>query len=519
MRSFATVFGITLSFLLATAAPAQTFATDEPVLQQIWEEATQRSELERLAQVLLDSLGPRLTGTPQKQFAHDWAVAQYERWGITARNEQYGTWRGWERGTTHVDLLSPRVRSLDAMMLAWSAGTAGTVEGRVIELPRLGDRDELEAWLPSVRGAFVLLSFPEPTCRPLSNWQLHGREETVERLRRERESAEQEWQSRRQSLGFTESEIAQRLEAAGAAGMLTSNWAGGWGVERIFGTVTDAVPTIGVSCEDYSLLARLVENGQQPRIRVDARSRFLGDVPTFNTIAELRGTELPDEYVLLSAHFDSWDGASGATDNGTGTVTMMEAMRILRQVYPNPRRTILVGHWGSEEQGLNGSRAFTEDNPHVVDGLQALFNQDNGTGRIANISMSGFTEAAEHFARWFARMPAEVTREIEIDNPGFPAAGGTDHAAFVCHGAPGFSLNSLHWDYFTYTWHTNRDTFDKLVFDDLRDNAVLVAMLAYLASEDEERVSREQRTTFPGPHSRWQPASWPACRPAMRSGP
>jgi carboxypeptidase Q len=106
---------------------------------------------------------------------------------------------------------------------------------------------------------------------------------------------------------------------------------------------------------------------------------------------------------MLSAHFDSWDGASGATDNGTGTIIMMEAMRILRQVYPNPRRTILAGHWGGEEQGLNGSRAFVADNPRIVEGVQVLFNQDNGTGRIAHISMQGFGRTGPFFERWLAR--------------------------------------------------------------------------------------------------------------------
>ena len=112
--------------------------------------------------------------------------------------------------------------------------------------------------------------------------------------------------------------------------------------------------------------------------------------PTFNTIGEIKGTEKPDEYVILSAHFDSWDGGTGATDNGTGTITMMEAIRILKKIYPNPKRTILIGNWGSEEQGLNGSRAFVEDHPEIIKNIQAVFNQDNGTGRVVNIQARDF---------------------------------------------------------------------------------------------------------------------------------
>src|SRR5687768_17907503 len=126
---------------------------------------------------------------------------------------------------------------------------------------------------------------------------------------------------------------------------------------------------------------------------------------------------------MLSAHFDSWNKSSGATDNATGTVTMLEAMRILKQAYPRPKRTILVGHWGGEEQGLNGSRAFMADHPEIVSGLQSLFNQDNGTGRVTAISTSGLVNAGEWFGRWLARVPTEITRHITLGVPGNPPGG------------------------------------------------------------------------------------------------
>ena len=251
-------------------------------------------------------------------------------------------------------------------------------------------------------------------------------------------------------------------------------------------------------------------------LRVTADAESLGEIPVFNTIAEIRGSEKPDEYVVLSAHFDSWDGASGATDNGTGTVTMMEAMRILKAAYPNPRRTILVGHWSGEEQGLNGSRAFARDHPEVVSGMQVLFNQDNGTGRIQNVSAQGLSRAGESLVRWFAQLPPQLTSDIDFTFPGTPGGGGSDYASFICAGAPAFSLGSLSWAYGTYTWHTNRDTFDKIVFDDLKENATLVAMLAYLASEDAERVSRERRAVMPADDA-GRPREWPACRDADRT--
>jgi Zn-dependent M28 family amino/carboxypeptidase len=186
--------------------------------------------------------------------------------------------------------------------------------------------------------------------------------------------------------------------------------------------------------EDYTLLYRLAARGQKPVINITALSKELGEVPTFNTIGEIKGTEKPEEYVVLSAHFDSWDGGTGATDNGTGSLVMMETMRILKKMYPNPKRTILVGHWGSEEQGLNGSRAFVEDHPEIIANIQAVFNQDNGTGRVVNLSGQGYLHAYEYLGKWLAKVPTSVTKHIETTFPGTPGGGGSDYASFVAAG-------------------------------------------------------------------------------------
>src|SRR5206468_7245162 len=158
---------------------------------------------------------------------------------------------------------------------------------------------------------------------------------------------------------------------------------------------------------------RLAENKQNPIIEVTAESQALGEVPVFNVVGEIKGSQLPNEYVMLSAHFDSWDGGSGATDNGTGTITMLEAMRILKQVYPKPKRTILVGHWSGEEEGEVGSSAFREDHPDVMKGLQALFNQDNGTGRIVRVGAAGLPDADVHIRGWLDKLPTEIKAQVQ----------------------------------------------------------------------------------------------------------
>jgi carboxypeptidase Q len=196
---------------------------------------------------------------------------------------------------------------------------------------------------------------------------------------------------------------------------------------------------------------------------------------------------------------------------------MMESMRLLKKYYPHPKRTILVGHWSSEEQGLNGSKAFVEDHPEIIKNLQALFNQDNGTGRVVLISAQGFINAGESLARWISRIPQEVTGNIKLDFPGIPPRGGTDNASFVVDSAPGFGLGSNSWDYDPYTWHTNRDTYDKLVFDDLRNNVILTACLAYLASEDTMMVSRAKRI-MPIDEKTGQPRPWPQMKGPERAG-
>ena len=519
--------------VLATPAASQGFgqpsgfAVNDPVLRRIWAIGNDSSQLAHLAQVLFDSLGPRLTASPGMNAAQDWLVRTYTAWGITARKEQYGTWRGWRRGATHIDLITPRQRSLEGTMLAWSPGTpkGRPVRGGVVILPDVADSAALVKWLPQAKGKFVLISFAQPTCRPDDSWEKWATQATADSMKARRTAAQQAWQQRIQHTGFAGTgtvaaiaPLSRRLEAAGVAGIIGSFWSQGWGVQKIFQAYTDRAPVLDVACEDYGLLYRLAANNQGPLLEVTAESQALGEVPVFNVVAEMKGSTLPNEYVMLSAHFDSWDGGSGATDNGTGSITMLEAMRILKLVYPNPKRTILVGHWSGEEQGLNGSRGFVADHADVVNGLQALFNQDNGTGRVESMSASGFPDASATLARYLARIPADITRNIKFSFPGAPSGGGTDHASFVACGATGFGLGSGDWDYGRYTWHTNRDTYDKLSFDDVKNNAILTAMLVYLASEDSTHISRVKRDVFQA-RPNGQAGAWPDCQPPQRSTP
>lgn len=486
--------------------------------QNVVKEQQENSQLERLAYQLLDSIGPRLVGTPAMQKAADWAIKTFNSWGITARTEKWGEWRSWERGSIQADLIEPRIHTLEAKQLAWSPGTGGkTVTGEVVILPLVTDSMAFINWLPQVKGKYILISAPQPTGRPDDNWKEYGTEASIEKMKKLQDSLTQDWTLRGRRHGLSAANLAIALENAGAAGILSSYWSKSFGSNKIFGANTKKVPHVDLSLEDYGLLYRLAQNGAKPKISLKVDAKTFAPAPAFNTIAEIKGVEKPDEYVILSAHFDSWDGGTGATDNGTGTLVMMEAARLLKKYYPNPKRTIIIGLWGSEEQGLNGSRAFVEDHPEIVKNTQAVFNQDNGTGRVETISGQGFLHAYDFMGRWLSKVPRNVTSGIETNYPGSPGGGGSDHASFVAAGVPAFMLSSLSWGYGTITWHTNRDTYDKIVFDDVKNNVILTAILAYEASEDPAKASREKIVLPVNPRT-GQSGEWPAQRSPNRKG-
>ena len=577
MSTLRTASALALLTVGAASLPAQTFPTSDPVIKHIWSLGMDSSHTYQLSQILFDSLGPRLMGAPNLKAAQDWLVKTYQSWGIDAKNERYGTWRGWRRGYSHIDLVQPRVRSLEGTMVGYSPGTGGKdLVAATIILPRFADSTAFVRWLPQARGRLVLVSAPMPTCRPPEDWVENATPASQFRMDSLAAETQAEWapalggnvapgaggvRGTGYSLALGGGTLGMRLEQAGAAGVITSrpkltfripnpnatengrggrggfgggpNGTGGWGTMEIFETYNTKAPTIALSCEDYGLVFRLTENHQSPKLRLNLDAQLLGEQPVFNTIARIPGTERPNEYVMLSAHFDSWDGSSGATDNGTGTITMLEAMRILKQAYPRPKRTILVGHWSGEEEGEVGSSAFREDHPEVLKGLQALFNQDNGTGRIVRMSAAGLPDADTHIRRWLDAIPVELKEQIQYGGVGGPAGGGSDDFSFSCAGLPAFGLGALPWDYSNYTWHTDRDTFDKIVFDDLESNATLTAMLAYLASEDPTLIARvdpdSARRAFEAEHGNagaagnargrgfGGPRPWPQCNKAPRS--
>lgn len=490
--------------MIDSARYVRTTPPSDPTVQRLWDEGMQRGQVMELAQVLLDSIGPRLTNSDRFDAGQRWLIGKYAEWGITAKQEQYGTWRKWIRGVTHMDMVFPRVRTLEAIQLAWSPGTGNQWrEAEAITLPKTNE--SWEEWAANARGKFVLYTAPVAVCRSPAQIAEYGTEATQSRIASMRTREALAEMSDRLIRGGNPKEWPKTV---GVAAMLGNNWSNYPGIDKIFGSPKDQVPTIDVSCEDYGLLYRLAENGQHPRVRLYAESQDLGEQPVHNVIATIPGTEKPNEYIVLSAHYDSWDGGSGATDNGTGTLTMLEAARILKAIYPNPKRTIIVGHWGGEEQGLNGSRAWVADHPEMVARVHAGFNQDNGTGRIQSLGPGPFPAGEDALIRYLQALPSQASGQIRLSGVGNPATGGTDNASFQCMKSPVYGAGGVSWDYGSTTWHTNRDTYDKVIAEDLQYNATLIAMLTYMADQDPQLLSHD---VIDLKDREGNPAPWPSC--------
>ena len=504
---------LSLMVVLPSDGIAQSFPTDDPVIKAMWEQGMEQSHTREFAHHLTDVIGPRLTGSSNLAAAQDWLLETYESWGIEAQREEIGEWTGWEQGVLHVDMLEPRVATIEAEMLAWSHPTDGPKTASVILPPSLDE--DVAAWWAAAKGKYLLASAPEPTCRASQELEANARPETVESIGEQRNEWRREWAQRsaklREYVGSLEDRDPEHL-----GGILTSRWSGGWGVNKVFSASGDPIVQADISCEDYGMLVRLAESGHTPVLRINAEAEFTGRVPLFNVVGRIPGTELPDEYVLLGAHLDSWHAGTGATDNATGSVMMLEAMRIIKETYPNPRRTIIVGHWTSEEQGLIGSGAFREDHPEIMEGMQAAFNQDNGTWRFVELEGQGFLESRVHLPKWMSVVPPELTEDILLPVPGGQNNAGSDHTSFICAEIPSFRFRSPYPEYRQYTWHTNRDTFDKIIFDDLAENATLAAMVAYMASEDPVRFDRTVANLPTDPRT-GEPRAWRSCRPSRRS--
>jgi carboxypeptidase Q len=500
---------------------------DPQVIARILEEGAARSQVMEHVIWLADIHGPRLTGSPGIEQAGVWALQQLTSWGLSnVREERFDFGRGWSLERFSAHMIEPQVQPVIGMPKSWTHGTGGPVTAEVVYAP-IRTESDFERYRGRLRGRIVLTQ-PERQVNLLDGRVvLRMNEREIEEARTVTDprgapapTPPTAVEPAPPPVPPSAQRIAEFYRQEGAIALLergsdTDIVPGGsdlsWTTQRadggtIFVTTggsrapdaPETLPSIVLAVEHYNRMVRILERGVPVRMELDVRTRFHEETRpnAFNIIAEIPGTDpvLRNEVVLIGAHFDSHHGGTGATDNATGSAAMMEAMRILKAVGAQPRRTIRVGLWGAEEQGLMGARNYVER--HLVDAsgpkpefdrFSAYFNIDNGTGRIRGIWLERNLAAGPVFEAWL-QLPA--LRELGVEIIGPRAVGSTDHAAFTRAGLPGFQFIQERLEYRSRTHHSTMDVVDRVQADDMRQMATVAALFAYLAAQADERIPR-----------------------------
>lgn len=514
---------------LAVAAVAGTtaLAAEEPVdwemVGRIRDEGFHHSQVMKTLGHLTDTIGPRLTGSPQMKQANDWTRQQLEDWGLAnAHLEAYDFGHGWSFTRASVQMITPHEVPLMALPEAWTQGTEGAVRGEVTKV-KIGSEDDFEKYRGKLEGKILLMEEVSQGHGP------PGRPSPDDPKRRYTEEDLDEmwhfpipdehagaWRSRmRERRKLREEVTAFLIEEKALATISKSSRDDG--ILRVAGggsrKVDDpkAITGLVLAAEQFQRIERFLDQDQKVEIELDVDARFHEEsTDAYNTIAEIPGSDRRGEIVMVGAHLDSWHGGTGATDNGAGSAVMMEAVRILKALGVKPRRTIRIGLWSGEEQGLLGSRAYVKEHfatrPEPPEGedadpfkerwpltlkpehakLSAYFNLDNGSGRVRGVYTQENTPVTPIFRAWLA--PFE---DLEADTVTQRNTGGTDHQSFDAVGLPGFQMIQDPLDYFAKTHHTNLDVLDLVEADDLKQASVILASFLYNAAMRDEMLPRK----------------------------
>ncbi|MCA9764160.1 MAG: M20/M25/M40 family metallo-hydrolase [Gemmatimonadetes bacterium] len=488
---------------------------DVATIERIKTEAMERSQVMDIMSWLTDVHGPRLTGSPITKAAGDWAIETMKGWGL--ENVHYEWWgpfgRGWVADHFHAMMTAPHPFQLIAYPAAWSVGTNGVATGDVVRIAidSVADFDRLKGTL---RGKWVMMD-PVPTIE--AHWQPLATRFTDDALAGmaavQPPTQAQQAASRGGRGAFGGGPRGPNMAQLrteffvneGVLGVLVPSTRDG-GTLRAAATgnrnpdAPAAVPSIIVAGEHYGRISRLLEKQIPVTVEIDSRVRFTdGDLRSFNILGEIPGTDpaLKDEVVMIGAHFDSWHMGTGATDNGAGSATMLEAMRILKALDLKPRRTIRIGLWTGEEQGLIGSRQYVAAHLASRDStglqtmpawqkFQAYFNVDNGGGKIRGVFQQSNPEVAPIFEAWMQPFNAGGMQTLTITN-----TGGTDHLAFDGVGLPGFQFIQDPLEYGTRTHHTNMDVYERIQPDDMKWNSAVLAAFAWQAAQRDGQLPRK----------------------------
>ena len=504
-------FTLVLAAALQLSAQTSTEPVDQAAVQKIREEGLNRSQVMNTAFYLTDVAGPRLSNSPGLKRAEEWAVNTLKSWGLqNVAAEPWGKFgRGWEVEKSYVAMRSPYYHAIIASPKAWTPGTNGPIKGQVV-LIKVDTTLDVNQLKGTLAGKVVIF---DVNTAINTSFKSDGSRWTEEELAKMTEPAAARTANpaanASQMAAFTKlralrSQLNDLLVQEKVALVLSS----GRGTHGTFFTSNGAsyaadakpvAPELEVSQEDYLRIVRLLKAGKAVEVEADIQTRFVdSDLQGYNVIAEIPGTDkkLKEQLVMLGGHIDSWHAATGATDNAAGTAVMMEAVRILKACGFKPKRTIRIALWSAEEQGLFGSRNYVLN--HFGDPktmvlkpeqakVSAYYNLDNGTGKIRGVYLQGNEAIAPIFKAWLSPFADLGASTLTPRN-----TGGTDHLAFDAVGIPGFQFIQDGIEYNTRTHHTNMDTYDRLIEDDLKQAATIVASFVYHTAQRADLLPRKE---------------------------
>jgi hypothetical protein len=500
--------------LTAAAVLAQSL-TDADIYTRIRQESAARSEIMRSLHMLTDVYGPRLTGSPNARAAGDWAMKTMTAWGL--ENVHAEAWHfdhpGWTNESVTAHITAPVKDQLTVEVVAWSPGTNGTVEAPVfvLTIPDKATASDLAAYLGSVdrqvAGRIVLVG--RPAAVPVSLNQPPARLDES-RLRAQYAQGLEPPGDPRSQAAVNAFEINRRIDeflVKNGARLRINDAGRELGQIVAFNNpqydVTKVVPTVVMRNEDYGRIFRILTDGTPVTLRFNIVNTVYPDGRTsYNTIAEIPGTDKAREVVMLGGHLDSWQSATGATDNAIGCAVMMEAARILKAIGVKPRRTIRVALWTGEEQGLLGSQAYVREHFGPFESakpeharLSAYLNLDTGTGRIRGATVFGPHAAADRVRDWLA--PFADLGVIGAGATARRVLGLTDSGSFAAAGLPSLNFDQDPVQYENATHHTNLDTYERIIEGDARASSIVVAALIYQLAMHDDGLPRFDKKTMP----------------------
>jgi hypothetical protein len=506
--TFCVALSVIMLFMVASTtalAWQQSESVDLQAIYKIKQEGLQNSQVMEILSWLTDVNGERLTGSPGLLKAAEWSAEKMAGWGMVNANlEAWGPFgRGWTNDWFSAHVLEPRPYSLIGYPKAWTPGTDGPLRGEAI-IAVIENEDDFEEWGGKLTGKYVLGT---PMREVPAEWEpLAHRLTDAELLERAQQQMPRvgltpfrmgDYMSRRRFMN----RLNEFFVAEGVAGVLDPSrgdggtvFVGGGGSREVDG---DPAPRqVSLAVEHYGRVWRTLEKDVPVVMEMNIKNTFYEDtLDSFNVVAEIPGTDLADEVVIVGGHLDSWHTGTGATDDAAGCAVMMEAARILKATGLPLRRTVRVALWSGEEQGLLGSRAYVTQ--HYADPttmelkpehakMSAYYNVDNGTGAIRGVYLQGNEAIAPIFEAWMEPFENMGMTTLSIRN-----TGGTDHLAFDAVGLPGFQFIQDPVEYSTRTHHSNMDVYERIQPADMMKNAVIVASFIYHTANRDEMLPRK----------------------------